>query len=238
MTILHVTDFHFNLRWFHWLLHHAPAHDLTVMSGDLLDLASATPHRQQIAWASEWLRNYPRPLCVASGNHDLEWHDPTERWMPAYWLRYIRNPNVWVDGQEVKLDGTSILNLGCATRPKGGDADLWVVHAGPTNTSVTTRASGGDGGDPDLNDSVRRYAPRIVFSGHVHDPVHWCQRDGTTLHLNPGYAARAEIPNHILVRTDDLSCRFFSETREEIPADGDLATTLRDSDELAAPAVA
>lgn len=214
MTILHVTDFHFNKHWFDWLLYRAPAHDLTALSGDLLDLASPTPHRQQIAWVSAWLRRYPRLLCVASGNHDLEWHDESERWMPAYWLRYIANPHLWIDNQRVKLNGTSILNIGCATRPKGGAADIWVVHAGPTDTLVTARSSGGDGGDPDLNASVKRHAPRLVLSGHVHDPVHWRHRDDATLFLNPGCNPQAEIPNHILVRTEDLSCRFFR-------ADGD-----------------
>lgn len=233
MTILHVTDFHFNKRWFDWLLRHAPAHDLTVMSGDLLDFASPTPHRQQIAWVSDWLSRYPRPLSIASGNHDLEWHDQTERWMPAYWLRYIANPNVWVDGQRVEMNGTSILNLGCATLPKGGEADIWVVHAGPTRTLVTTHSSGGDGGDPDLNASVKRYSPRLVLSGHVHDPVHWRQHDGATLFLNPGHSAQAEIPNHILVRTDDLSCRLLRAPREEAHEAAALGTARRDAEAAA-----
>lgn len=219
MTILHVTDFHFNKRWFDWLLHRAPAHDLAVFSGDFLDLASATPQRRQIAWVSDWLADFPRPLCVASGNHDLEWHDETERWMPAYWLRNIANPNVWVDGQRVALDGTSVLNIGCATRPKGGDADIWVVHAAPAGMLVTARANGGDGGDPDLNAAVRRHAPRLVFSGHVHNPQHWRHHDQGTLFLNPGFDAHADVPNHILVRTDRMSCQFIGslgvETHDE-----------------------
>lgn len=215
MTILHVTDFHFNTRWFDWLRHRAPRHDLAVMSGDLLDLASPTPHRQQIKWVSDWLSRYPRPLSIASGNHDLEWHDQTERWMPAYWLRRIANPNVWVDGQRVTMNGTTILNIGCTTLPKGGHADLWVVHAGPTKTLITARAACGDGGDPDLNAPVDRYAPRLVLSGHVHDPVHWCQHGEATLFLNPGCAPQAEVPNHILVRTEDWSSRWFGAAREE-----------------------
>lgn len=238
MTILHVTDLHFNQLWFDWLLHRAPPHDLTVISGDLLDLASATPHRRQIAWVSDWLGRYPRPLCVASGNHDLEWHDRTARWMPAYWLRFVANPHVWSDSQRIELDGTSILNIGCTTRPKGGEADIWVVHAGPSRTLVTTRASGGDGGDPDLQASLKRYAPRLVLSGHVHDPVHWRQHDGTTLYLNPGWAAQAEIPNHILVRTEDLSCRFFSASREQSRGAEVSGCAAQDAEEATTIAVA
>jgi Icc-related predicted phosphoesterase len=238
MTILHVTDFHFNQHWFDWLLHRAPPHDLTVMSGDLLDLASATPHRRQIAWVSDWLSRYPRPLCVASGNHDLEWHDPTGRWMPAYWLRYVGNRNVWVDGQRVGLNGTSVLNIGCSTRPKGGEADIWVVHAGPAKTLVAARTSGGDGGDPDLNAPVARYAPRLVLSGHVHDPLHWRQQDHATLFLNPGWASQAEIPNHILVRTEDLSCRFVGARRNEPRRPESLSASIDDVAPAAATAVA
>lgn len=230
MNILHVTDFHFNKHWFDWLLHRAPAHDLVVMSGDMLDLATATPQRRQIEWVSAWLDDFPRPISVCSGNHDLEWDSRSERWKPAYWLREIVNPLVWTDGQRVELNGTSLLNIGCATRPKGGDADIWVVHAAPAKTLVSARATGGDGGDPDLNASIKRYSPRLVFSGHVHDPAHWRQNLGGTLFFNPGYAPQAEIPNHILLRTDDLSCRIFRALREEDPAVEVLGTAPRDAE--------
>lgn len=219
MTILHVTDFHFNKRWFHWLLHTAPAHDLLVMSGDMLNLSDATPHRKQIAWVSDWLNEYPKPMCVCSGNHDLEWHDQMERWTPAYWLRYLTNRNVWTDGQRVELNGLSILNIGCSMRPKGGKADVWVVHAPPTKTLVAARANGSDDGDPDLVEAVRRYAPMLVLSGHVHNPLHWRERGETTLFLNPGSSPDAEFPNHILVRTDHMSSRFVTDARPSAALD-------------------
>jgi len=209
MIILHVTDFRFNKRWFDWLLHRAPEHDLTVLSGDLLDRASETPQREQIAWVSAWLSEYPRPICVVSGDHDLEWNDKLERWLPAYWLRYIGNPHMWVDGQRVELNGASIFNIGRAVWPKGGDADIWVAHAGPRQSFVATRANGDDEGDPDVNAFLARHAPRLLLSGHVHDPLHWRQRHGATLLLNPGCSPHAEIPNHIVVETDDLTCRRY-----------------------------
>lgn len=227
MTILHVSDFHFNRRWFDWLLRRAPAHDLVVMSGDLLDLSAATPHRRQIAWVSDWLNDYPRPLCVCSGNHDLEWDAATERWAPAYWLRDLVNPNVWSDGTRIELNGLSVRTIGCTTRPKGGDADVWVVHAPPTGTLVSTRATGGDAGDPDLVPPVRRHRPRVVLSGHVHQPSHWCDRRDGTLYLNPGRTPDAEFPNHVLVHTARLDCQFVragpaghstSDSRDPFPA--------------------
>jgi Icc-related predicted phosphoesterase len=216
MTILHVTDFHFHKRWFDWLLHRAPAHDLVVMSGDMLDLAAATPQRRQIEWVSDWLNDFPRPISVCSGNHDLEWDSAAERWTPAYWLRDIVNPQVWTDGQRVTLNGRSFLNLGATTRPKGGEADVWVVHAAPSKTLVATRASGADSGDPDLVSAVRRFAPRLVLSGHVHTPLHWREQRDTTLFLNPGRNPEGAFPNHILVRPDEMSCRLVTAPHEEI----------------------
>lgn len=218
MTILHASDFHFNQHWFDWLLHHAPAHDLLVISGDLLDLSSATPHLRQISWVSDWLNDYPRPMCVCSGNHDLEWDAETERWLPAYWLRDLVNPQVWSDGQRVTIDGTSLLNIGCTTKPKGGEADVWVVHAPPSRTLVATRRDGVDYGDPDLIAAVRRHAPRLVLSGHVHAPLHWREQSNSTLYLNPGRNAAAPFPNHILIHTSRMTCQHFAASAEIAPA--------------------
>lgn len=95
---------------------------------------------------------------------------------------------------------------------------------------VTARSTGGDGGDPDLNASVKRYAPLLVLSGHVHDPVHWRQYDEATLLLNPGHAAQAEFPNHILVRTEDLSCEIFRASREEAAEHEVLGTAQLDAE--------
>lgn len=215
MTILHVSDFHFNKRWFNWLLHRAPPHDLVVMSGDMLNLSDPTPQSRQIAWVSEWLNGYPRPFAVCSGNHDLQWDSESERWTPAYWLRELVNPQVWTDGQRIELNGLAILNIGCTTRPKGGRADIWVVHAAPSTTLVSRRTNGRDGGDPDLLAPVRRYAPRLVLSGHVHHPQHWREQIGPTLFLNPGRTHETDSPNHILVNMEPLSCQFVAGTRHQ-----------------------
>jgi Icc-related predicted phosphoesterase len=222
MTILHVTDFHFNKRWFDWLLHRAPAHDLVVMSGDMLDLTAATPHGRQIAWVSDWLNDFPRPISVCSGNHDLEWDSAADRWTPAYWLRRIDNPNVWTDGQRVTLDRLSILNIGATTQPKGGNADVWVVHAPPSQTGVAKRTNEVDAGDPDLVAAVARYSPRLVLSGHVHNAIRWREYRNGTLYLNPGFDPDADFPNHILVRPDRLSSELITAARasESAPAPG------------------
>lgn len=225
MTILHVTDFHFNKTWFDWLLHSAPAHDLLVMSGNLLDRSHDTPHRRQIDWVSDWVRNFPGALSLCSGSHDLEWDTRARRWTPAYWLRDLSGPITWIDGQRVTLNNLSVLPIGCTTQPKGGEADVWVVNAPPSKTRVSTHANGDDGGDPDLSAAVRRHAPKLVLSGRVHDPARWCQLDGPTLYLNPGRNAHATHPNHIIVHTERMTCEFIN-AHEPKPRSADLPTSL------------
>jgi Icc-related predicted phosphoesterase len=109
------------------------------------------------------------------------------------------------------------------------------LHAGPTKTLVSARTSGGDAGDPDLTASVSRYAPRLVLSGHVHDPLHWRQRDNSTLFLNPGRNAHADFPNHILVRTDRMSCQFIGALREETHEAGLPAAVSHGAESVTAP---
>jgi Icc-related predicted phosphoesterase len=216
MTILHVTDFHFNKRWFDWLPDRAPAHDLLVMSGDMLSLSDVVSHPKQIDWVSDWIGDYPHPLCVCSGNHDLEWNMTTELWTPAYWLRDLASAKVWVDGQRLTLDDISLRSIGCTTHPKGGAADIWVVHAPPAQTRVALRANGRDDGDRDLVSAVRRHAPRVILSGHVHHPMHWFDQKDGTLHLNPGRTADAAFPNHILLSTEDMRCQLITAKQHEI----------------------
>lgn len=207
MIILHVTDLHFIQRWYDWLSERAPAHDLLVISGDLLDLTSATPATRQAAWVVDWAQGIETPMCVCSGNHDLEWDDRLERWQPAQWLHELAGPTRWIDGQSGTLHGLRFLSIGCARRPKGGAADLWVVHAPPIGVLTGRRGSGREAGDPELADRVARFAPQIVCSGHIHDPIHWCTRAAGTLYLNPGHNADALIPNHVLIDTEQRHAR-------------------------------
>jgi hypothetical protein len=175
---------------------------------------------------------------VCSGNHDLEWDSNAGRWTPAYWLRTLVNPRVWTDGRRVALNGMSFLNIGATTRPKGGQADVWVVHAPPSETLVATRSDGDDAGDPDLVSAVCRYAPRVVLSGHVHTPLRWRELRDATLLLNPGCSAEAPFPNHILVHTAKMSCQLITISGEDT-YDGEVPVNdTIDVDSAAAATVA
>lgn len=210
MIILHVTDLHFNQRWFHWLAQAAPPHDLLVLAGDLLDHRRATPQRAQIAWVSQWFADWPGTIALCSGNHDLEWDSSTGRWAPAYWLRDVARPHISIDGQSVVRGGLTVLSLGSAMQPRGAKADIWVVHAPPAGTLVASPVAGGNDGDPDLVTAVHRFAPRLVLSGHIHQPKRWWAYYAGALLLNPGHDAEAAFPNHILIDTDTLDCRHLT----------------------------
>jgi predicted phosphodiesterase len=71
MRILHVTDFHFNKRWFDWLAAEAPDCDLICHTGDFLDVFANVPVPVQIRQVSRWLARVRRPMVFCSGNHDV-----------------------------------------------------------------------------------------------------------------------------------------------------------------------
>lgn len=204
MTILHVTDLHLNPHWFEWLMADAPAHDLLCISGDLLSDHDPAPNGRQIARATAWLRRIESPMVICSGNHDLEWNDASESWLPARWLRALAGPRIHVDGDTVVRGGLRFHAISCTAAPKGAAADVWVVHAPPRGLAVGTAKSEYDHGDPDLNVAVDRFRPGVVLCGHIHDPVSWFESRDDVMFLNPGSVPDGRFPNHILL--DGASC--------------------------------
>jgi hypothetical protein len=144
------------------------------------------------------------------------------------------NPKVWIHGQRVELNGLSILNIGCTTRPKGGEADIWVAHAPPTKTLVATRPNGGDGGNPHPVVPVRRYAPRLVLAGHVHNPIHWLDYAEPTLFLNPGRRRKRRTDRargHPRPRARHPRTEFVFVVEDHFPSEEEQYQTYRKSAE-------
>lgn len=210
MKILHVTDLHLNPRWFAWLAESAPLSDLVCISGDLLDRDNALPHAAQVEMVSGWLRQFDRPLCVCSGDHDLEWDARHECWRRASWLAGSLAAHVHGDGAVVDLHGVRVHSISLTTYPKGVPADVWVVHAPPEGVAVGREYAGPDFGEPSMIRTIERLKPRIVLCGRVHEPASWFeQRDGV-MYLNPGCLRAARFPSHILLDTESLeACRVI-----------------------------
>ena len=207
MTILHVTDLHFHQPWYTWLATAAPPHDLLVIAGDLLDLNHPASHQRQTDWVAEWVRAYDRPLSLCSGNHDLVWDSAHNVWWPARWLQSLAGPTTWVDGDAAEWRGVTLSHHGATGTTRAQPADIWVTHVPPLGPGVGWHHDGRAGGDPALLYSVRTYAPRLVLSGHVHRPLHWCDRFDGTLYFNPGMERAAKFPNYILIDLADGSAR-------------------------------
>jgi 3',5'-cyclic AMP phosphodiesterase CpdA len=132
MRILHVTDFHFNQRWFDWLARRGGEYDAVCFTGDFVTMFAgprrlipdakpsslarlmapslASNLRDQARWVRDWLSDWPTiiPLFLCTGNHDYwpqrEHFIDTDA--EGGWLRKTRRPgNVWADENASTLLG-------------------------------------------------------------------------------------------------------------------------------------
>ncbi|MCX6938400.1 MAG: metallophosphoesterase [Verrucomicrobia bacterium] len=221
MKILHVADLHFHQPSMDWVSAQSCHYDVTVIAGDLLN-QFAPNMGAQIPAVRAWLRTFPGPLVVCSGNHDFFPSGPNTRaYGSGRWLRTLMGkPNqpeaaeqpfaevvaregVWADGARFSLGGLRWEVCGWAqVKPDTGQgADVLVVHAPPSNRGVAMQ------GDRDLGDSVllsaiTKHAPRFVLSGHVHNPRSWSAYVGNSLCLNTGCDLSGMAPAHIVIDTD------------------------------------
>lgn len=206
MRILLVADLHYTLKQFDWLVEATSRHDLVVIGGDLLDVASVLEPQVQTLVVEKYLARIAsqRPLIVSSGNHDGDRRSEADESV-AGWLQELRGGQLYVDGDSVELDGT--LFTVCpwwdgpvsraalesqlerdASRPR--NRWIWIHHAPPDQSPVSW-AGRRFGGDEFLPGWIEKYHPDFVFSGHIHnapflDRGSWLDRVGKTWVFNPG----------------------------------------------------
>ena len=189
--ILYVTDLHFHRPWFDWVRAEALRLSCAVaISGDLLNdnIHKAPPCADQVKWVAAWIANFPRPLFLCSGNHDLL--DPLET--PPKWLIDCRRDGVVVDKGRRVVDGATVVSCpqdGTTFAPSdrwahGGD--ILLHHEPPAGHGVAQTKEGTDYGSLDLADYLENTPEirRIVLSGHVNSPRKTHVRIGNTLCLN------------------------------------------------------
>lgn len=226
MKILHVADFHYRLDWFSWLTAQAPHYDAIVLAGDLLNQFDKSPGQIE-AW-SAYLAKFPcsldRPLFVCSGNHDFfpSFRASARTWAGAQWLRDLGRSGLLVDGQ-IWPGPPAFGVMPWASQP--GETWEWpeavpivVVHAPPSGTGLASSAdSAGDDGDHEVRAAILDHSPRLVLSGHVHEPRNWHVQLGDTLCLNPGCDLTADQPQHIIIDTSlgQVEWRCPAEGRSE-----------------------
>src|SRR5690349_20305260 len=107
MRILVVSDLHYRLPHYDWLVAAAPGADGDAAVGHLADVLSPVPPAAQTVP----LTRYPArlaahgPVLVASGNHDLDGPGAHGEQV-ASWLRLPQPESVHVDGMSVDIGDT------------------------------------------------------------------------------------------------------------------------------------
>jgi Icc-related predicted phosphoesterase len=235
MQILLVSDLHYTLRQLDWVTSVAADHDLVVLAGDQLDIASIVAPDAQIAVVLEYLARIAAKTTViaCSGNHDLNARNEYgERAAP--WLDAASGSGVYVDGTRLDTDRFMVtvcpwwdgpLTREVVDRQLADDSALvgdrewiWVYHA-PPDASPTSWTGKRYYGDTELSAWIEQYQPAIVLSGHVHQSPFmpdgaWIDRISSTTVLNAGRQP-GPVPTWITLDTDTGIARWSSATGVE-----------------------
>jgi Icc-related predicted phosphoesterase len=230
MRLLLVSDLHYALRQYDWLLAAAARFDVVAVAGDHVDAALGVPPDVQIAALSATLTALAgkTQVLACSGNHDLNARSAAGEKV-ADWLAPRRAPGLAVDGDTLEVagtlfticpwwdgpharDGVESLLAGAARRRSPGQRWIWVYHAppeGPLSWSGKRHF-----GDPALPALVERHAPTAVLCGHIHQAPFvggggWAQKMGATWLFNAGRQI-GEVPARVEIDFDALTARWVS----------------------------
>jgi Icc-related predicted phosphoesterase len=228
MRMLVVSDLHYKLRHYDWLVKAAAQVDAVALVGDLADVVNAVPHEVQTVVLTNYLAMLAEqvPVFAASGNHDLDGPGAHGEQV-ATWLRRTGIEGVHVDGSSLDLGDVRVTVCpwwdGPVTREEVG-AQLaaaavdrparwiWLYHAPPAGTPLCH-----DGRrtfpDQELADWIAEHQPDVVLCGHIHqapwaDGGSWHARLGTTWVFNAGKQI-GPVPAHITLDLDAGSAAWF-----------------------------
>ena len=228
MRILVVSDLHYRLPHFDWLVDAAAQVDAVALVGDLAQVVSPVPHEVQTVVLTNYLQllGAAGPVFVASGNHDLD-GPGSHGEQVASWLRLASGPTVHIDGTSVDIGDTRFtvcpwwdgpitreevsaqLAAAAVDRPARW---VWLYHAPPAGTVLCN-----DGRrtfpDQDLADWITEHGPEIVLCGHIHQAPwveggSWHARLGRTWVFNAGKQI-GKVPPHITLDTDAGTADWF-----------------------------
>lgn len=206
MRILLVSDLHYTLPQFDWVVRSAPRFDLVVLAGDHLDISSGVSLDTQSIVVLRYLSllHATSRVAVSSGNHDLTGPDAGGE-QSALWLAAARRSGVPADGDSLLIGDTLVticpwwdgpvgraalearLAADAARRPARW---VWVYHWPPMG-SPTCWTGRRHYGDADVGAWIAEHQPDMVLAGHVHEPPFkrdgsWADRIGDTWVFNPG----------------------------------------------------
>jgi Icc-related predicted phosphoesterase len=234
MKILAVTDLHFGLKQFDWVVQQAGRYDLIIIAGDLLDIGGHLDLDSQITIVVKYLRTISAKtlLLVCSGNHDGDEKNDAQEFI-ARWLQRVRAAGLVVDGGSTEIGGLRVsvcpwwdgpatrgkmqqfLRAEHATAPQNW---LWVHHAPPHGVGVSWTGKE-HAGDAFLVTIIDELSPDFVFSGHIHNSPFrtggaWAARIGRTWVFNPGKQLGSP-PAYIELDLEKRSARWVSQAGDE-----------------------
>ncbi len=236
MRCLALSDLHYGLPQFDWLLAEAPHFDLIIIAGDLLELSASVDRRAQIVVVRKYLEklNKLTRVVVCSGNHDLTGTASSGEQF-ADWLEDLSDDGMIADGQSYRADNALITACPWWDGPhaqaaigeqlaqdakKGARPWIWAYHAPPEESPVAWSGARffGDGA---LSRWIAEYSPDVVLAGHVHEAPFvpgggWATRIGSTWVFNAGRQL-GNLPSHIIFDLQAERAAWFSfEGAEEL----------------------
>ena len=236
MKILAVSDLHFGLTKFDWVVQQAGNYDLVIIAGDLLDLGGHLDLDTQITVVVKYLRTISAKtkLLVCSGNHDGDEKNEKEEYV-ARWLQRVRTTGLVVDGGGIDLpdlhvsvcpwwDGPitreAMQQFLLAEKPVPAKPWLWVHHAPPDGVGVSWTGKV-HAGDAFLVNTINELKPDFVFSGHIHNSPFrsgsggaWASRIGSTWIFNAGMQLGSP-PAYIELDLARRTARWVSQAGDE-----------------------
>jgi Icc-related predicted phosphoesterase len=228
MRLLLVSDLHYTLRQYDWVMAQASSYDAVVLAGDQLSIASPVAIEAQIAAVRATVRRLAEStrVFVCSGNHDLNTLNAAGE-KTADWLAALRDCGAVVDGDSAALDGTVVTVLPWWDGPvaraaseallaavdRGGARRwLWVYHSPPE--SLLSWTGSRHYGDATIAEWIDRWSPDFVLCGHIHQAPFapdgsWVDRRGSTWVFNPGRQL-GPVPAFIELDLDDGTATWSS----------------------------
>lgn len=229
MRLLLVSDLHYVLRQFDWVLDRASEFDVVVLAGDLLDISSLVPLETQVVAMQATIRALTErcTTIVCSGNHDLTARnvhgEKSAPWIEAMgtngafvdWmtldgddLRITICP--WWDGPATRADVAEQL---AGDRPDDGRRWMWIYHYPPDDSPVSW-VGNRHIGDRDLTGWIAEHRPDVVLTGHIHDAPFrdggsWSATMGTTTVINAGRHT-GPIPAHVEIDSVENRATWWS----------------------------
>ncbi len=221
MRWLIVSDLHYALPQFDWLLAAAPQFDLVIFAGDALDAGSIVDYGAQAVVVRKYFEKLAActRMIFCTGNHDLDARSESGERI-ARWIEEARGYGVACDGDAIVIDdmlfsifpwwdgpdvkAKLVAQLASDAQRREGRRWVWAHHAPPRN-SPTSWSGKQSFGDADLVEWIETYNPDFVISGHIHQAPFvadgsWVDRIGSTWAINAGRQYGAP-PTYIAIDT-------------------------------------